>query len=62
MLKEWTPSFRMEECDPEVIHVWVQYPTLDLQFWSYNGLCKLSSAIGKPIMADFLTATHDKLS
>lgn len=51
----------MDKCNPEVIPVSVQFPALDLQFWTYNGLCKAASLVGKPITADFLTGNRDKL-
>lgn len=32
VLKQWTPKFRVEECNPEVVLVWVQFPDLIYSF------------------------------
>lgn len=61
VLKDWVPSFKLSECNPEVIPIWVQFPGLDLQFWTYQGFCKMASLVSKPVMADFLTCHREKL-
>lgn len=61
VLKEWAPYFKLSECNPEVIHVWIQFLGPDRQIWTYQGFYKVASLVGKPIMADFLTGHREKL-
>lgn len=61
ILKPWTSSFRF---DQGITHVpiWVNFPNLDLQFWSRNGHSKLASAVGKPLFADRYTALKGRIN
>ncbi|VFQ92993.1 unnamed protein product, partial [Cuscuta campestris] len=44
------------------VPIWVQFPNLDMRYWSLSGLGKLGSILGKPIKRDRATATRAKWS
>ncbi|KAJ6926605.1 hypothetical protein NC651_010884 [Populus alba x Populus x berolinensis] len=42
--------------------VWVKFPNLPLQCWSFKCLSKIASVLGKPVQSDMLTHTMFRLS
>ncbi|VFQ80074.1 unnamed protein product [Cuscuta campestris] len=42
------------------IPIWIQFPNLQMKYWSLSGLSKLGSLVGKPVKRDKATATKAK--
>ncbi|VFQ64820.1 unnamed protein product [Cuscuta campestris] len=56
--KAWCPGTKIDITELKDIPIWVQFPGLNMKYWSLTGLRKLGSVIGKPIRRDKATATR----
>jgi hypothetical protein len=61
LLKEWKPGFDMKKDMLRTLPIWVKLPKLPLDLWG-NGLDKIGSALGKPLMTDECTANKLRVS
>ncbi|XP_048499199.1 uncharacterized protein LOC125497012 [Beta vulgaris subsp. vulgaris] len=61
VMKKWSPDLDMSKENITHVPVWVQFPSLDLKFWSVRALTKISSLIGKFVKADRATIEKEKL-
>ncbi|XP_021992037.1 uncharacterized protein LOC110888842 [Helianthus annuus] len=57
ILKEWSPSIKMEKEDIKVVPVWVKMHDVPLTAFTEDGLSLVASKIGIPKMLDSYTAT-----
>lgn len=55
ILKQWSPEFDFSKEFPTDIPLWVKLPHLPLNCWGPNSLSRISSTIGKPMLADECT-------
>ncbi|VFQ67776.1 unnamed protein product [Cuscuta campestris] len=56
----WYPGAQLNLKELSDDPIWVQFPGLDVKFWSFTGLGKLGSILGKPIKRDKATASRRK--
>ncbi|VFQ58792.1 unnamed protein product [Cuscuta campestris] len=61
LVMEWSPGLKFEPNELQDIPIWIQFPSLNIKYWSTSGLSKLGSLIGRPIKRDNATATRTKL-
>ncbi|KAK2349948.1 hypothetical protein QL285_098704 [Trifolium repens] len=61
ILKAWKPGFDMKKDMLRTLPIWVKLPKLPLDLWG-NGLDKIGSALGKPLMTDECTANKLRVS
>ncbi|VFQ93364.1 unnamed protein product [Cuscuta campestris] len=59
-VQQWKPGKKINVEDLTDVPIWVQFPDLDVKYWSLSGLSKLGSLIGKPIKRDKSTARKTK--
>ncbi|KAF5759598.1 hypothetical protein HanXRQr2_Chr16g0743201 [Helianthus annuus] len=57
ILKEWSPSIKMEKEDIKVVPVWVKMHDVPLEAFTEDGLSLVASMIGTPKMLDTYTAS-----
>ncbi|VFQ60257.1 unnamed protein product [Cuscuta campestris] len=58
--EEWVSGKAIDTTKLIDIPIWIQFPILQMKYWSLSGLSKLGSLIGKPIKRDKATATKAK--
>ncbi|VFQ64920.1 unnamed protein product [Cuscuta campestris] len=58
--QEWVSGKAIDTTKLIDIPIWIQFPNLQMKYWSLSGLSKLGSLIGKPIKRDKATATKAK--
>ncbi|VFQ95590.1 unnamed protein product [Cuscuta campestris] len=61
-VQKWYPGCKVDIMSRKDIPIWVQFPDLEMKYWSLTGLSKLGSAIGKPVKRDKATASRVKWS
>nr|GMC47190.1 DUF4283 domain-containing protein [Ipomoea batatas] len=59
-LKSLPEHFHLENKDFSTIPIWVQFPSLPVEFWGSMALSKIASCIGKPLWADDKTKVSKK--
>ncbi|VFQ89754.1 unnamed protein product [Cuscuta campestris] len=62
LVQRWSPGKQLNIQELSDVPIWVQFPNLDMRYWSLSGLGKLGSILGKPIKRDRATATRAKWS
>ncbi|VFQ59412.1 unnamed protein product [Cuscuta campestris] len=62
LVQKWKPGKKVDITELKDIPIWIQFPDLDIKYWSLTGLSKLGSLIGKPIKRDKATATRMKFA
>lgn len=58
LVQKWVPGGSVNLMELRDIPIWVQFPNLDMKYWSLSSLGKLGSLLGKPIKRDKATATR----
>nr|GME02352.1 uncharacterized protein LOC111395991 [Ipomoea batatas] len=59
-LKSLPEHFHLENKDFSTLPIWVQFPSLPVEFWGATALSKIASCIGKPLWADDITKVSKK--
>ncbi|VFQ77372.1 unnamed protein product [Cuscuta campestris] len=54
------PPLEVDIMNRKDIPIWIQFPDLEMKYWSLTGLSRLGSTIGKPIKRDGATASRRK--
>lgn len=54
-LKSLPERFRLDNSDFCTLPIWVQFPSLPIEFWHPMALSKIASCIGKPLWSDKMT-------
>ncbi|RAL47473.1 hypothetical protein DM860_011211 [Cuscuta australis] len=57
LIQKWYPGVEINLENLDDVPIWIQFPDLDMRFWSLSGLSKL---VGKPIKRDRPTANKTK--
>ncbi|VFQ79935.1 unnamed protein product [Cuscuta campestris] len=60
-VRKWKPGCSVDLNELEDISIWIQFPDLEIKYWSLSGLSRLGSLLGKPIRTDRATAKRTKL-
>ncbi|KAK4723891.1 hypothetical protein R3W88_026670 [Solanum pinnatisectum] len=55
IFKSWTADFDFNKEVLKTIPLWVQFPNLPLHYWALVTLCKICSALGKPLYVNECT-------
>ncbi|VFQ95952.1 unnamed protein product [Cuscuta campestris] len=61
-VQKWYPGCKVNLLERKDIPIWIQFPDLEMKYWSLSALSKLGSAIGQPIRRDRATASRVKWS
>ncbi|RAL44030.1 hypothetical protein DM860_014167 [Cuscuta australis] len=61
-VQKWYPGYKVNLMERKDIPIWVQFPELEMKYWSLSALSKLGSAIGQPIKRDRATTSRVKWS
>jgi hypothetical protein len=61
ILKKWKPGFDMKKDMLRTLPIWIKLPKLPLELWG-EGLDKIGSALGTPLMTDECTANKFRVS
>ncbi|RAL53703.1 hypothetical protein DM860_015431 [Cuscuta australis] len=59
-VQQWYPGCKVDIMNRKDIPIWIQFPDLEMKYWSLTGLSRLGSTIGKPIKRDGATASRRK--
>ncbi|VFQ84960.1 unnamed protein product [Cuscuta campestris] len=59
-VQEWYPGCKVNIMERKDIPIWVQFPDLEMKYWSLTGLSRLGSTIGQPVRRDGATASRKK--
>ncbi|RAL42395.1 hypothetical protein DM860_017575 [Cuscuta australis] len=59
-VQQWYPGCKVDIMNRKDIPIWIQFPELEMKYWSLTGLSRLGSTIGKPIKRDGATASRRK--
>ncbi|RAL47695.1 hypothetical protein DM860_012320 [Cuscuta australis] len=59
-VRKWSPDCKVNVNELKDVPIWIQFPNLNMRYWSLSGLSKLGSIIGKPIKRDKATAMRAK--
>ncbi|RAL46971.1 hypothetical protein DM860_016605 [Cuscuta australis] len=59
-VQAWSPRNQIDITELKDVPIWVQFPGLNMKYWSLTGLSKLGSIIGKPVRRDRATAVRAK--
>lgn len=62
LLKVMPDMFKFNDSEISKVPVWVQFPSLPLEFWNVRALSKITSKLGTPKQADKLTISRDRVS
>lgn len=62
LLKVMPDMFDFNDSEISKVPVWVQFPSLPLEFWNVRALSKIASKLGSPKQADKLTISRDRVS
>lgn len=54
-VRKWEPGVALEKLDPSMLPLWIKVHNLPMKLWSVNGIGKLFSRFGKPVMMDKMT-------
>ncbi|XP_026435150.1 uncharacterized protein LOC113332867 [Papaver somniferum] len=57
-VRNWIPNFRSENQRTSKAMIWVQFPSLSLEYWDEKTLFTISRAIGNPIKVDSATLQY----
>lgn len=55
IVKAWSPYLKFTREELLTVPIWVKFPGLDFKYWSPNGLSKIGSLVGKPLMVNLNT-------
>ncbi|KAI0489269.1 hypothetical protein KFK09_029111 [Dendrobium nobile] len=62
ILQKWTPDFIPKREEFPSIPLWIKILNLPLSLWTPEGISKLASCVGIPIVVDALTAAKTRLT
>lgn len=58
-VRDWEPKFNPENRRTSLEKVWIKFPGLCLEYWTYENLLALAKAFVKPIQEDETTLSMD---
>lgn len=59
VIQPWSPEVNLELEDLAIVPIWINFPHLKLHLWPIS-ISKLASIIGKPLLADMMTAEKER--
>ena len=62
ILRKWEPHLSIEKDRISKIPIWVHFYNIPLEYWSQDGLSYIASMIGKPLLADKMTASRRRIT
>ncbi|KAF7126741.1 hypothetical protein RHSIM_Rhsim11G0147600 [Rhododendron simsii] len=62
ILKLWYPHLKLEKEQLSTIPLWVHFFNVPLELWTGSGLSYVASSVGRPLYADHLTESGQRLS
>ncbi|XP_028059832.1 uncharacterized protein LOC114263483 [Camellia sinensis] len=62
ILKQWHRMMKLSKEDKKTIPVWVKFYNVPLEYWDGDGLSRVASAVGVPLLLDQLTSSGSRIS
>lgn len=61
-LRKWRPGLNLSKVGCRRVPIWVHFSHIPLEYWTADGLSIIASVVGKPLFADALTDSLQRLS